>query len=80
MVWTEGLAIGDDGVPLDLTFRSFGLLRPGQLPPVSVSIEDVDTPPVAIGDAVFAATLAAAWDRAGRPPAWPTGIPAFAGR
>ncbi len=76
-VRSEAIAVGDDGVPLDLTIRSFGVLRAVDTPRIDVSIDD-DQPAsfdamVAGSDAVFAAVAAAAWRRAGFPPAWPIG-------
>jgi hypothetical protein len=69
----EGLAIGEDGVPLDLTIRSFGIVRPAEMPSVEVEIEvDEASEPVNGSDAVFAAVAAADWIRQGCPPDWPT--------
>ena len=67
-VRTEGIAVDDAGEPLDLTIRSFGILRAVDMPPVEVDIEPDDGPPVNGSDAVFAAVAAAAW-RAARPSA-----------
>lgn len=67
MVRREHLTVDDDGTPLDLTIRSFGVLRPGEMPPVEVDIEADESDPVNGSDAVFAAVLAAAWRRAGFP-------------
>ena len=72
-VRSEGLAIGDDGTPLDLTIRSFGVLRAVDTPPIDVVIEPSEDPPVNGSDAAFAAVAAAAWLAQGCPPAWPTG-------
>lgn len=72
----EAIAVGDDGVPLDLTIRSFGVLRAADTPTVDVEI-DTSGPPAPVdgmvsgSDAVFAAVAAAAWRHAGFPPAWP---------
>ena len=74
-VWTEGIAVGEDGGPLDLTFRSFGLLRPGQIPPCEVRILPSTASPARASDCVYAACLAAAWAAAGTAESWPTGIP-----
>ena len=71
MVRSEFLAIGDDGVPLDLTIRSFGILRASDMPTVEVEIVADDGDPVAASEAVFAAVLAAAWRHAGYPDRWP---------
>ncbi len=72
LVKSEGLAIDDDGTPLDLTIRSFGVLRAVDTPPLRIEIEPDDGEPVNGSDAVFAAVAAAAWRHAGFPPAWPT--------
>ena len=70
-VRSEGLAVDDDGVPVDLTIRSFGILRAADTPPISVEIEPDDGPPVNGSDAVFTAVAAAAWRASGYPPRWP---------
>lgn len=73
----EAIAVGDDGVPLDLTIRSFGVLRAVDTPTVRVEIDTsggaapVDSL-VNGSDAVFAAVAAAAWRADGHPPVWPT--------
>jgi aerobic-type carbon monoxide dehydrogenase small subunit (CoxS/CutS family) len=72
-VRSEGLAVDDGGEPLDLTIRSFGILRAQDLPPIRIEIEPDDGPPVNGSDAVFAAVAAAAWRAAGHPPRWPLG-------
>ena len=72
-VRSEGLAVGADGVPVDLTIRSFGILRAADTPAIDVEIEpDEGGPPVNGSDAVFAAVAAAAWRAAGYPPRWPS--------
>jgi CO/xanthine dehydrogenase Mo-binding subunit len=71
-VRSEGLAIGADGTPLDLTIRSFGVLRAVDTPPIEIVIEPDDGEPVNGSDAVFAAVAAAAWRHAGYPTEWPT--------
>ena len=71
----EGVAVGPDGAPHDLTIRSFGVLRARDMPAVEVEIVDPSGPPVAVSDAVFAAVAAAAWRADGYPPEWPTGRP-----
>jgi len=60
-VLTEGLAVDPDtGAVLDLTIRSFGILRARATPPVRVEILDDDgAPRPAASDAVFAAVAAA---------------------
>ena len=68
----EGIAVAGDGTVLDLTIRSFGILPAREMPPVAVEVEDAGGPPRRGGDAVFAATAAAAWLAAGLRPDWPT--------
>jgi xanthine dehydrogenase small subunit len=70
-VRSEGLAVDAAGVPVDLTIRSFGIIRPADMPPVTVEIEPDDGEPVNGSDAVFAAVAAATWRHAGHPPRWP---------
>jgi CO/xanthine dehydrogenase Mo-binding subunit len=74
-VRTEGITVGDDGVPRDLTIRSFGVLRAIDMPVVHVEIltgGEAAGEPVNGSDAVFAAVAAAAWRAAGFSPRWPT--------
>ncbi|MCU4186236.1 hypothetical protein K6U06_17860 [Acidiferrimicrobium sp. IK] len=73
-VTTEGLAVDDDGVPEDLTIRSWGILRARDTPPVAVHLAQAPAgaPAVAVSDATFAAVAAATWIALGLPPAWPT--------
>ncbi|MBI4934765.1 MAG: 2Fe-2S iron-sulfur cluster binding domain-containing protein [Actinobacteria bacterium] len=71
----EGITVGDDGVPRDLTIRSFGVLRAVDMPVVHVAIDDGGGDagePVNGSDAVFAAVAAAAWRAGGFAPRWPT--------
>lgn len=70
-VRSEGLSVAHDGTVGDLTIRSFGILRAGDTPSVTVEIASDDAEPVNGSDAVFAAVAAAAWVAAGLPPAWP---------
>jgi len=70
-VRSEGLALSVDGVPLDLTIRSFGVLRAVDTPRIEVTVVDDDRDPMNGSDAVFAAVAAAAWRRAGHPSRWP---------
>ena len=72
LVWSEGIAVDDSGAPVDLTIRSFGILAARDMPEVSVALHEQDGWPVNGSDAVFVATLAAAWIAEGRPPRWPT--------
>ena len=72
LVWSEGIAVDDAGEPVDLTIRSFGILAAKDMPEVNVTVHEEDRWPVNGSDAVFVATLAAAWSAEGRPPSWPT--------
>jgi hypothetical protein len=72
LVWSEGIAVDDAGEPVDLTIRSFGILPARDMPEVVVRLHAQDGWPVNGSDAVFVATLAAAWIAEGRPAHWPT--------
>jgi CO/xanthine dehydrogenase Mo-binding subunit len=72
MVWSEGIAVDADGEPVDLTIRSFGILAARDMPEVTVRLHEDDAWPVNGSDAVFVATLAAAWLAEGVPARWPT--------
>jgi hypothetical protein len=72
MVWSEGIAVDESGAPVDLTIRSFGILAARDMPEVTVRLHEEDGWPVNGSDAVFAATLAAAWIAEGLPGRWPT--------
>jgi aerobic-type carbon monoxide dehydrogenase small subunit (CoxS/CutS family) len=72
-VCSEGLAVDEAGDVHDLTIRSFGVLRAVDTPPVDVTVEPSDDPPVNGSDAAFAAVAAAAWLALDCPPDWPTG-------
>jgi aerobic-type carbon monoxide dehydrogenase small subunit (CoxS/CutS family) len=68
MVRSESIALDDNGVPLDLTIRSFGVLRAVDTPEIEVTVTSSSPgEPVNGSDAVFAAALAAAWRSAGHP-------------
>ncbi len=71
-VRSEAITVGADGVPLDLTMRSFGVLRAVDTPAVEVEFVADDGPPVNGSDAVFAAVALAAWRAEGFAPRWPT--------
>lgn len=73
-VCSEAIALNADGVPEDLTIRSFGVLRAKDTPPVHVEIDPAgaDGLPVRASDAVFAAVAAATWIAQGLPRQWPT--------
>jgi aerobic-type carbon monoxide dehydrogenase small subunit (CoxS/CutS family) len=72
MVWSEGIAVDAAGEPVDLTIRSFGILAARDMPDIAVRLHEDDRWPVNGSDAVFVATLAAAWIADGLPPRWPT--------
>ncbi|MGQ0824886.1 MAG: 2Fe-2S iron-sulfur cluster-binding protein [Actinomycetota bacterium] len=67
-VLTESIAVDpDSGEPLDLTIRSFGVIRARDVPPIDVAILDDPAPPRArSSDAVFAAVAAATWNALAR--------------
>ncbi|MGI8793697.1 MAG: 2Fe-2S iron-sulfur cluster-binding protein [Acidimicrobiales bacterium] len=71
-VTSEALAVDDDGQVLDLTIRSFGIVRAKDMPRVEVTLEPDEGEPVNGSDAVFAAVAAATWIDEGLPPRWPT--------
>jgi hypothetical protein len=74
-VLSEGISVDAEGVPEDLTIRSFGILRARHTPPISVRHADHPAaygPPVRVSDAAFAAVAAATWIAQGLPPRWPT--------
>ena len=72
LVWSEGIAVDEVGEPVDLTIRSFGILAARDVPDVTVTLHEGDGWPVNGSDAVFVATLAAAWVAEGLPAQWPT--------
>ena len=72
LVWSEGIAVDETGEPVDLTIRSFGILGARDMPAVTVRLHEDDGWPVNGSDAVYTATLAAAWLADGVPPRWPT--------
>ncbi|HWE57088.1 MAG TPA: 2Fe-2S iron-sulfur cluster-binding protein [Acidimicrobiales bacterium] len=72
-VCSEGIAVGDDGNPVDLTIRSFGILRAKDTPPISVTIAPgAGRAAVPVADASFAAVAAATWLAQGLPSRWPS--------
>jgi hypothetical protein len=75
MVCSEGLAVDDAGTVHDLTVRSFGVLSASAMPRVEVVVDPAGGEPVAVSEAVFAATAAAVWRHHGFPPTWPVGAP-----
>ncbi len=70
-VRSEGLAVDEQGVPVDLTIRSFGILRAVDTPHIEIEIEDDGTDPVNGSDAVFAAVATAAWAQSAWHERWP---------
>jgi xanthine dehydrogenase small subunit len=72
-VTSEGLAVGDDGEVLDLTVRSFGVVRAVDLPSIQVTVVPGTGPAVRASDAVFAAVAGAVWVAQGCPQDVPTG-------
>jgi xanthine dehydrogenase small subunit len=75
-VCSEGIAVDEDGHPVDLTIRSFGILRAKDTPPIDVTIAPAgsgsDRRAVRVSDAAFAAVAAATWLAQGLPSRWPT--------
>jgi CO/xanthine dehydrogenase Mo-binding subunit len=72
-VTSEGLAVGSDGEVLDLTIRSFGVLRAVDMPAVEVEVLDGGgAEPVRVSDVVFAAVAGAVWVAQGCPVDLPT--------
>lgn len=75
-VRSEAIAVDAEGVPVDLTIRSFGILRAVDTPAIHV---EIDADGTAVGgadmsngsDAAFAAVAAAAWRASGFPDRWP---------
>jgi CO/xanthine dehydrogenase Mo-binding subunit len=67
-VLTEGLTVDPEtGDVLDLTIRSFGIIRAKDTPPITVTIVDDTGPALArASDAVFAAVAAATWNAVAR--------------
>jgi aerobic-type carbon monoxide dehydrogenase small subunit (CoxS/CutS family) len=74
-VRSEAIAVDADGVPQDLTIRSFGILRAVDTPAVHVTVHhsgsDAGDEPINGSDAVFAAVAAAAWRQASYHDRWP---------
>lgn len=75
MVCSEGLAVDEVGTVHDLTVRSFGVLSASSMPRVEVVVDPAGGEPVAVSEAVFAATAAAVWRHHGFGPTWPLGAP-----
>ena len=73
LVRSEGIVVDDVGNPLNLTVRSFGILRALDTPRIEVTLEPDDGPSVNGSDAVFAAVAMEAWRISGYQPRWPVG-------
>jgi aerobic-type carbon monoxide dehydrogenase small subunit (CoxS/CutS family) len=75
-VCSEGIAVSPEGIPEDLTIRSWGILRARDMPPVMVHLAKPEPGrprrPRNGSDAAFAAVAAATWIAQGLPPRWPT--------
>lgn len=69
-VTSESLTV-EDGEVLDLTVRSFGVVRAVDTPQIHVTLLDDDTEPVNGSDAAFAAVAAAVWRHHGHRQVWP---------
>ncbi|MEO7556524.1 MAG: 2Fe-2S iron-sulfur cluster-binding protein [Acidimicrobiales bacterium] len=72
-VTSEAIAVDEHGEPLDLTVRSFGVLRAVDTPRIEIVVEPDPRPPCNGSDAVFAAVAAAVWRHQGAPESLPTG-------
>jgi hypothetical protein len=70
-VRSEGIAVNESGEPVDLTIRSFGVIRAVDTPAIEIELVASDDPAVNGSDAVFAAVAAATWRAAGFPAQWP---------
>ena len=70
-VRSEGIAVNESGEPVDLTIRSFGVIRAVDTPLIEIEIVEDDGPSINGSDAVFAAVAAAAWRAAGLASSWP---------
>ena len=71
-VTSEAVSVDDAGRPLDLTIRSFGIVRAVDLPLVTVTIEAGEGPAINGSDAVFAASAAAFWRHRSFAARWPS--------
>jgi CO/xanthine dehydrogenase Mo-binding subunit len=71
-VTSESIAVDETGAVLDLTIRSFGIVRATETPTIVIELEEDSGPAVNVSDAVFAAVAAATWLHRGTPRCWPT--------
>ena len=72
-VTSESLSVDADGEVLDLTVRSFGVVRAADMPEVNVTIESSGSEPINGSDVVFAAVAGAVWRDRSHASVWPTG-------
>ena len=73
MVTTEGIAVDDEGTPVDLTIRSFGVTTARGFPHVDVEVLDADVAAASpSAPRCSPPTLAAVWLAEGAGPTWPT--------
>jgi CO/xanthine dehydrogenase Mo-binding subunit len=70
-VRSEGIAVNENGEPVDLTIRSFGVIRAVDTPLIDIEIVEDHGPSINGSDAVFVAVAAAAWRAAEYPSRWP---------
>jgi len=70
-VRSEGIAVNESGEPVDLTIRSFGVIRAADTPLIDIELVEDDGPSINGSDAVFAVVAAAAWRAAGFASSWP---------
>ena len=70
-VRSEGIAVNESGEPVDLTIRSFGVIRAVDTPLIDIELVEDDGPSINGSDAVFAVVTAAAWRAAGFASSWP---------
>lgn len=73
-VTSESLTVDPvNGEVLDLTLRSFGIVKSAGMPRVAVDLIADDGPPVNGSDAVVVAVATEVWRHRGFAPEWPTG-------
>lgn len=70
-VRSEGIAVNESGEPVDLTVRSFGVIRAVDTPLIEIELVEDNGPSINGSDAVFAAVAATAWRAAEFPSRWP---------
>jgi len=72
LVRSEGIGIDETGRVVDRTIRSFGIASASQTPPLHVVIEEQDSDPVPVSDALFIASATLCWLEDGLVEKWPT--------